>query len=396
VTNKKALILTNHLDSFTGSEVVFLEVAEVLSKFNFQIYIYANFINKDFLEFIKNYNIIKFPYNQNILDFDFIWSQHNLLPLFIKNRFKNDSINFVSVNLSSYVKSEFRALKFIKDLEPITVTNSIESKMELINKGIKENRIFNFENASPNRFKNTKRTRSKLNNIIIISNHKVRELEDLKNIFLENNINFKHYGEQKESLWGGYERVDENILSDYDMCITTGKSVQYSILNKLPTYVYGPFGGPGFLNKNNFEKAAKYNFSGRGFNYKFSSEEIFSQIIQNYENSIIDADKIYEFSKFRYSLEDKISQLLTNKNSTNLKNFKLQHKFISILDKVFIFWTFVLLKNLKKIHILNILITEIENFKRHKRISKFIKSFYYLIPKKIRNYIKKLYYYFKK
>ena len=73
----------------------------------------------------------------------------------------------------------------------------------------------------------SKKKRNKLEKIIIISNHKIKEIEDLKNLFKEKKIYYDHFGEDRKSVYGGYRRVDEKVLNNYDLCITNAKSVHY-------------------------------------------------------------------------------------------------------------------------------------------------------------------------
>lgn len=70
----------------------------------------------------------------------------------------------------------------------------------------------------------------------------------------------------------GGTRITGSELDKYEFVVTNGKTVQYCLRAGVPVYVYGPWGGPGWLTEKNFAQAEYFNFSGRGFDSKSRRE----------------------------------------------------------------------------------------------------------------------------
>lgn len=119
--------------------------------------------------------------------------------------------------------------------------------------------IYVFKNSvSDNFFSLPKRNTYTLKNIAIISNHVPEELYALKEQLNEYNVQIIGAGNTPTL-------ITPTILSNYDLVITIGRTVQQCFAAKVPVYVYDHFGGPGYITKENIQKAQDFNFSGRGF-----------------------------------------------------------------------------------------------------------------------------------
>lgn len=114
-----------------------------------------------------------------------------------------------------------------------------------------------------------------LDKIAVISNHIPEELLEMKQ---------KMSGYYQVDLIGqGYRTVQVNadLLKQYDLVITIGRTVPRCLAMGVPVYVYDYLGGPGYLTEENFSLAERNNFSGRGFERK-SSDEIVKEIKEGY------------------------------------------------------------------------------------------------------------------
>lgn len=347
---KLALITTNQLNVFSGSEMVFLEVANELKKLNFDVFIYANFINRNFRRYIKEYKIIKLPFLHNLDNFDFVWSQHNLLPFFIKKKIiRNDKERSVFlVNLSSFVDYEFSSVQLGKELGLKFVTISEEAKLALSNFNVDIHKVFNFKNSAPIDFYNPN-NRSKLKKVLFISNYLTEELIKVKELLRKKNYIVDHFGEEVTEIGGGYLKITPEILSSYDLCITMAKSVYYCLLNSLPVYVYGPFGGPGYINLNNIDLSEKYNFSGRCTNRKLNYISIVDEIENYYDLNIKETKKLNDLALKRYNLNEKINFLITQKYLIDFKNYSRKYLFYAIKDKIKIIYKYKLQMKISKL-----------------------------------------------
>ena len=103
----KTIVLTNHLHSYGGSELLAIDVAKCFRKMGYQSYISAAIIDQNFKEIINNHSL-EFIDEKNIdiNEFDIIWSQHNRIIKFAnKQKIKKD-LKIISVHLSPTTEYE--------------------------------------------------------------------------------------------------------------------------------------------------------------------------------------------------------------------------------------------------------------------------------------------------
>ncbi|PJG86508.1 hypothetical protein CVP05_01505 [Conservatibacter flavescens] len=105
------------------------------------------------------------------------------------------------------------------------------------------------------------------------------------------------------------QQVNPALIASYDVIISIGKTVQYALLGHKPVYCYDHFGGCGYLNADNFDKAKWHNFSGRGFDKK-TAEQIASELVDGFKSALQFAQDFSDMSAFR--LDEFIKTLLNN------------------------------------------------------------------------------------
>ena len=175
-----------------------------------------------------------------------------------------------------------------------------------------------FKNSvSDNFFSLPKRNNYTLKNIAIISNHVPEELYALKEQLNEYNVQIIGAGNTPAL-------VTPTILSNYDLIITIGRTVQQCFAANIPVYVYDHFGGPGYITKENIQKAQDFNFSGRGFDKK-QAQEIFQDIINNYDINVSNLSYLNEYAQENFSLTktfNSMLQIATNHTSNEFKSLK--------------------------------------------------------------------------
>lgn len=64
----------------------------------------------------------------------------------------------------------------------------------------------------------------------------------------------------------------------YDSVISIGKTVQYCLASHISVFCYDHFGEPGYISRNNYDKARHHNFSGRGFS-RHTKARLYKMII---------------------------------------------------------------------------------------------------------------------
>ena len=138
---------------------------------------------------------------------------------------------------------------------------------------------------------------------------------DFKKIAESNSIVVDIYG-----IGNIVKYVDDKLLSDYDVIISIGKTIYYSLAMGKLSYCYDRFGGYGFVTKENIDKCFKKNFSGRDFGKKMNGEEIYKDIISNYKNANKELKKVKEFAGKKFDFEKNIRDVLKLLNNNNIVN----------------------------------------------------------------------------
>lgn len=305
MNSKKALILTNHMAGYTGSEMVALEVYEVLVDIGYRPIIYCNVKSGPFASMKWRGGEIRELDNSclpNIFEFDLVWSQHGLLPILLeKNKLPNKiNTKIVSCHLSPYDELEKVGVRMAMALSAMFVANSNETADDMEFAGIPRANIINLFNACPDKYGigPRKTNANVINNIAIISNHVPGEIFKVARLMKKNGINVIIYGRQ-----GRVVKIEPRIIQNLDAVISIGKSCQYAIRAGVPVYCYDRFGGPGWLSADNFEKAELFNFSGRCVNSRKSPQIIFDEIIGGWKEARDFAQCLIPMADEKYSLE---------------------------------------------------------------------------------------------
>ncbi len=339
---KKILMTTNHFAELAGSEMTLLEHIEYFSNEGYFVEIFTNhyseFMVSQVAEVTQNKFFITSDANHDffINNYDIIWIQHQLIPNKILDQLsevKSVKPKFIFIHMSSFVHLEFPWLYNIENrISDLSLVISDEVFNILQNYKISTN-IQYYRNPTNKRwlhYSNEERKKSTINNlrsissieikVLVVSNHIPEEVLSAVDILRQNNFVVDIIGRGFKEI-----RVTPEIISEYDIVFTIGKTVQYSILLDRVVYCYDHFGGPGFLNKNNFDKAKFHNFSGRGFGKKQADE-----IVNDFLNFVYDDS--YHFDeeiKNEFIIDYKLGDLL--KNLKQSKKTYIENKFTSFV-----------------------------------------------------------------
>jgi len=213
--------------------------------------------------------------------FDLAWIHHSpvFYELFMTHKIEAAMVVFCSL-------SPFEPLEAIpahRENLDLLLANSIENRNFIAQEfGLNRDQVVVFPNAVPNVYWNyLKEFHSPvLKSIAIVSNHPPPEALAAAAILEGNGVAVTHIGR------GGMQMLmAPTHLLNYDAIITIGKTVPYCFALKVPVYCYDHFGGPGWLNEDNFDLANQNNFSGRGF-FKKTPEDIAHELAHGYRESI--------------------------------------------------------------------------------------------------------------
>lgn len=323
--NKKVLITNFEIRQFSGSEVNILSIAKCFEKIGYEVYIATLNFDSPLFDEIKNesYNFINITQNEfdfENIKFDIIWSQHSFLLdwLIFEKKLQADKV--IISTLSPF--EPFESVPDYSNDMNLILANSFETKEQLQKEGF--NNIYLFENSAEKSFFNNTKSVKELKKIAIVSNHIPDEVMDAKKILEEKSYIVDIYG-----FAGKKVLINDKVLNEYDLVITIGKTVQYCMALKIPVYVYDRFGGPGYLNEENFDMNRKYNFSGRKFEKK-SANELVNDIIQNFNCSLSNLDYIYNYALENFCLEKNfanvINMVLNDEKVVDLNNVYIRYK----------------------------------------------------------------------
>lgn len=300
-------VLTSRLDQFAGSEIVATEVANCLARAGHQVSVQADRITREIKDAFEK-NILMSTKELNISEYDFVWSQHGQ---YLKNIKNIDALLdwqgvLASVHLSYHHPTEIYHHPLSLKISGTRVFNAGITRDSLEDPGNSE--TFVFHNAAPERFhKEPREGGAALKEILVVSNHLPGEVSDAIGILEKKGVNARIIGKK-------YERkvIDPSDFDGIDAVITIGKTTQYALVSGKPVYCYDHFGGPGWLNDENFAKAEYSNFNGSCTAEKRTAENIASEMIEGFEQAGLFARRRWAFFHDRYSLEKCLDEIIRN------------------------------------------------------------------------------------
>lgn len=322
--SKNVLITNFEMRQFTGSEINAATIAKRFKELGYKVYMLAMYFDDPIYSKVKDnfdeiIDIKKNDFDFSNIEFDIVWVHHSFLLnwLIFENKIKAKKI--IVSSLSGVVLFEFIP-QYANDLS-LVLANSEETKEQLVKEGIKE--VYVLENYSFKKYFKQKNEVKELKNIAIVSNHVPEEVMEAKKMLEGSGYNVELYG-----MAGKKELINDEILKKYDAIISIGKTVQYAMSLQIPIYVYDIHGGEGYLTLENIEKNRNKNFSGRGFEKK-SAEQIYKEIVNNFEEALRITPKIKEYAYNNFCFEnnmDKILEIINKKEDVNLDKIRDKYK----------------------------------------------------------------------
>ncbi len=258
----RALFTTERLQEYAGSELVILEAAEALRARGWECLIAANAVGRPLTDDLR---LARIDWTTNLsginaFDFDLVWIQHLTAPLlrYETQWTARERTLFAFAHLSPFTHFETIVTRHEDLLADVVLANSLETASRLRELAIPSSRLHVFHNAAPAAFQNPDRVLAgPPKRILVVAKELSDELRGAIAL-LRRRASVKHIGGD-----GAPARVSPRDIEEADVVITIGKTVQYALSSRVPAYVYNGFGGPGYLNAENFDAAAQHNFSGR-------------------------------------------------------------------------------------------------------------------------------------
>ena len=321
---KKILITNYELINFTGSEINSMSIAKRFKDLGYKVYMLAMFVGEPLCSRTKDcydevIDIVNDEFDFSSIEFDLVWAHHSFILswLIFDKQLKAKKIIISSLSPKEILEA---VPSYANDLN-LVIGNSQETKQKLEQEGIKN--VHLLENYSFKKYFERNIKINQLKNIAIITNHIPDELIEAKGILERNNYKVQVYGFQ-----GKRELITNEILEQYDLIVTIGKTVQYAMSLKIPVYVYDIYGGEGYLSIENLEKNRSKNFSGRGFDKK-TPEVIYQEITGGFEQALQKLGDLKEYAQNNFCFEDhldEICEILDNQENIDLDSFREKYE----------------------------------------------------------------------
>jgi len=261
-----SVLLTNvYFDGLTGSPLVALDIADVFRRAGVDARIAACKICDPMASIAANRGV-------PVVDLfapglpgglpaavDLVWGQH--WPAYVLALVQH-GVAFRHLVLSSLSPFEpLEALAFLSDAADRLIFNSEENLAAQSASVPGEQRRMVLPNSLPTEwFVRPLSPPLKLKRLLAVSNHSSFELELALEIVEGRGVEVTRIGDH------GHQRlVDVELIDTHDAVISIGHTVQKALARCRPVFVYGRFGGPGWLVPGGTDAALHANFSGRGF-----------------------------------------------------------------------------------------------------------------------------------
>lgn len=287
---KKVLITHTLVQGFMGSTVVALELAAYLKEHGARVTLYAAFIAEPMRSEFASRGITLIGEREaealRLEHLDFVWVQSQVLPLSLIRQLGQTLPDrlpmFVFNHMSAldYAPDEFPYLYGLEErLSSLSVCVSEEARQKVsgfFTKGFAP--ISLYRNPAPREFcELTYTPNAELRRVLIVSNHGPREVAEAGELLTARGLSVSTLGDHHDSA----ALVTADLLSQFDVVVTIGKTVQYCLVSGIPVFVYDHFGGFGYLDAENVMIAAATNFSGRG-GAKLTGEEIADEVVRGF------------------------------------------------------------------------------------------------------------------
>lgn len=310
----RVLIATHHLNTWSGSEVVAIELAEALIGRGFEVALYAPFSRPDFTaEALPDAAaLLTRPQEVVLFAWDLVYCQHQTLSRLLHrqplSRFAAGPRPFFVYNhLSPFEPFELPGPFCERDVADLVMANSPETATRLKDYGPEFAAVRVMPNPAPDAFGLAPRAGREEGplRILSVSNHLPDDLAATFELLRAGGAEVTRLGAPE-----AVRRITPGDLAAHDAVVTIGKTVQYALRARCPVFCYDSFAGPGWLDAGNFDAARTVNFSGRDTPGGRDPERLASEIREGLEGARAFADGLGEDDLAPFRLEAHVDALL--------------------------------------------------------------------------------------
>ena len=322
---QSALICQHDFRAWQGSEIVCCELAEALRTRGVDVTLLCNGYDArrfDAMNMI-GVHVTDDPDHIDPFNFDLIYSHHHVAHLFAPRILDNVARKgrrfpvMVYAHLGPQHPLEQPGPWIEQYLADIVVANSPETQAHLAAVAPELPKACVVRNPAPERFFRDPATfdaPKQLNRILAVSNSFKPEILEALEKLEDRGISVTRLGKQFKA-----RRITPELIAEHDAVLSIGKTAQYALAMRVPIFCYGGFGGPGWLDADNFEQAGHLNFSGRSHPQKMTVDGIAVGVTEGFkqatdfvlglaENDLAE----FRFETYIETLDSRVDALLTD------------------------------------------------------------------------------------
>ncbi len=274
----------------------------------------------------------------DIEDYDYMLFVANVVPISILRQLNSKPVlpKIITLYMSELVGRPTDApLSGVLNakLADLNLTISNKAKQDIMYRILDESvPVDLYRNPAPVEFSIIKKRSGNLERVAVIhSSGTGGELIDACKILEHKGIRVDYIGSQFNNV----KEVNAEFYDKYDLVIGIGKNVQYSLVSGVPVYIYGRFGGPGYLGKALYhriiDEGRADNFSGREYGGFRSADEIAQEILTGYSRAYkFHQDGRRDFIE-EYSIDKVVGRIIENVDALTPKKSQLTQKEINWL-----------------------------------------------------------------
>lgn len=321
---RKILITNYFLRTYTGSELVAFDLAKKFRDLGWKVILITRYFEEPLKSLIEKENIQVYLSDSSELEnleIDLLWIQH--FPLMLDVLTAGVKAKKIIYSSLSHLEGVESPPFFIEEMNMFCFQSIENLEKRDPTKFAHQDRCFIFENFVPDEFivygeSSLYKKSCFLRKILCVSNHFPDFVRDSFALLKERGIEVKRIGGDD------FELVTPELLSNYDAIMTIGRTVQMGLCIGIPVFCYDHFGGPGYINNINKEKALKFNFSGRCCNRILTPQELTQELIDEYPKALNEVEVLKSWAKEYFSLDKTLSKVFDILENT--PNFRWNSK----------------------------------------------------------------------
>lgn len=306
----RALLLTNHLFEWAGSETLIHEISEELISRGENVTVFCNDIDRKFRKKFQcpGLTVVSNPDEIRVEDFDLIYCQHQVLIRFLDQMLEMDGAGgpiMVFAHLSPYEPLEFPGAGIELAFADLILGNSAETRAKLIELGVPEPRLSIYPNPAPRAFFEIPPRSGSFRRLLAVSNHFPKEALAAFELLERSGVEVTRVGREFVN-----RRIHPADIAEHDAVFSIGKSIQYALAARRPAFVYDRFGGPGWLTPSNVERASEFNFSGRCCNRNLVPDALLKEVSGGFDAAVRALPEL-EPTRLGYRLPDHLDRIVS-------------------------------------------------------------------------------------